>query len=85
MRSLRPVRIAISGLLFLGLFVGVATAQIPATDSYTASSSPTSNYGTQSNLDVIGPGVNSYIRFDLAALPTGLTGTNVSKARPSCD
>lgn len=32
-------------------------AQIPATDdSYTTSSSPTSNYGTQSSLDVIGPG-----------------------------
>src|SRR5438876_7742307 len=58
-----------------------AAAQIPATDdSYTASSSPTSNYGTQSGVNVIGPGVNSYIRFDLTALPAGLTSSNVSKA-----
>jgi hypothetical protein len=63
------------------VFAARAAAQIPATDaSYTASSSPTSNFGTQSMLDVIGAGVNSYIRFDLTALPAGLTGTNVSKA-----
>jgi hypothetical protein len=81
MRSLRAVRIAISALWFLGLFLGAAAAQIPATDdSYTTSSSPTSNYGTQPSLDVIGPGVNSYIRFDLTALPPGLTSSNVSKA-----
>jgi hypothetical protein len=61
--------------------VQFAEAQIPATDdSYTASSSSTSNFGTQSMLNVIGPGVNSYIRFDLTALPTGLTSSNVSKA-----
>jgi len=58
-----------------------AAAQIPATDDgFTASSSPTSNYGTQSQLNVIGPGVNSYVRFDLTALPAGLTSANVSKA-----
>ena len=58
-----------------------AAAQIPATDdSYTASSSPGNNYGTQSQLNVIGPGVNSYVRFDLTALPTGLTSANISKA-----
>ena len=58
-----------------------AAAQIPATDdSYTASSSPTSNYGTQSGVNVIGPGVNGYIRFDLTTLPANLTSSNVSKA-----
>jgi hypothetical protein len=31
-------------------------------------------------LNVIGPGVNSYIRFDLTALPANLTSSNVSKA-----
>src|SRR5205823_13711143 len=56
-------------------------AQIPATDdAYTASSSPSSNYGTQPSLNVIGPGVNSYIRFDLTTLPANLTSSNVSKA-----
>ena len=58
-----------------------AAAQIPATDDgYTASSSASGNFGNQSMLNVIGPGVNSYIRFDLTALPSGLTSSNVSKA-----
>src|SRR3954453_12540002 len=60
---------------------GFAAAQIPATDdSYTASSSGNGNFGNQSMLNVIGPGVNSYIRFDLTALPSGLNSSNVSKA-----
>jgi len=81
MKSLRAVRMASLTVLLLGLFLGLAAAQIPATDdSYTASSNPNSNYGSQSMLDVIGPGVNSYIRFDLTALPAKLTGSNVSKA-----
>src|SRR5215469_17001652 len=68
-------------VLFLTVVAGSAAAQIPATDdSYTASSSPTTNYGTQPSVAVIGPGVNSYIRFDLTALPAGLTSSNVSKA-----
>src|SRR4029077_4094138 len=70
--------------LFLLLFQVVGrfvSAQIRATDdSYTASSSPNSNFGNQSGLEVIGPGVNSYIRFDLTALPSGLTSSNVNKA-----
>jgi len=70
--------------LFLLLFLVVGrfvSAQIPATDdSYSASSSPNSNFGNQSGLEVIGPGVNSYIRFDLTALPSGLTSSNVNKA-----
>jgi hypothetical protein len=60
---------------------GFAVGQIPATDdSYTASSSGNGNFGNQSMLNVVGPGVNSYIRFDLTALPSGLNSSNVSKA-----
>src|SRR5439155_2494801 len=74
----------VRALCLMSLLVVVsqfAAAQIPATDDgYTASSSPSSNYGTGSQLNVIGPGVNSYIRFDLTALPAGLTSSNVSKA-----
>jgi collagen triple helix repeat protein len=68
--------------LWLCLVVArIVSAQIPATDdSYTASSSPNSNFGSQSALDIVGPGVNSYIRFDLTALPSGLSSSNVSKA-----
>jgi hypothetical protein len=81
MRSLRVVRIALFVACWLGVFLGMAAAQIPATDDgYTASSSPSNNYGTQPMLNVIGPGVNSYMRFDLTALPAGLTSSNVSKA-----
>src|SRR5438874_928291 len=78
---MRLLRIALPVSCLLGLFLGVAAGQIPATDdSYTTSSSPASNYGTQSSVNVIGPGVNGYVRFDLAALPAGLTSSNVSKA-----
>ena len=81
MRSHCVVRSLMLALMFATLFALGAAAQIPTTDdSYTASSSPTSNFGTQPSLDVIGPGVNSYIRFDLTALPAGLTSSNVSKA-----
>ena len=67
--------------LLFTIAVHFAAGQIPATDDgYTASSSPGSNYGTGSQLNVIGQGVNSYIRFDLTALPSGLTSSNVSKA-----
>src|SRR5438046_7957221 len=73
--------IALRLLALLVLAAHVAAAQIPATDdAYTASSSASGNFGNQSMLSVIGPGVNSYIRFDLTALPAGLTSSNVSKA-----
>jgi Collagen triple helix repeat (20 copies) len=72
---------ALSVVVVLAIAAHFAVAQIPATDdAYTASSSPSSNYGTGSQLNVIGPGVNSYVRFDLAALPAALTASNVSKA-----
>jgi len=72
---------ALRCLALSAIAVQFAAAQIPATDdSYTASSSASSNFGTQSMLNVIGPGVNSYIRFDLTALPANLTSSNVSKA-----
>src|SRR5215468_10096550 len=78
---MRLLRIALLVSCFVSLFVSTASAQIPATDDgYTASSSPGSNYGSQSGINVIGPGVNGYVRFDLTALPTGLTSSNVSKA-----
>lgn len=75
--SKRPKFLSVVGLVLAAS--GLLLAQIPATDdSCTASSSPTSNYGTQSQLNAIGPGVKSYIRFDLTALPAGLTSSSVS-------
>src|SRR5215831_18281078 len=72
---------ALTLVFALAVAAHFAAAQIPATDDgYNASSSPGNNYGTQSQLNVIGPGVNSYVRFDMSALPAGLTNSNVSKA-----
>src|SRR5882724_362248 len=73
--------LALRLLALLVLAAQFAAAQIPATDdAYTASSSASGNFGNQSMLNVIGPGVNSYIRFDLTALPASLTSANISKA-----
>jgi len=82
MRSLRVVRFALQLLCSVCLLLSMAFSQIPATDdSFTASSSASGNFGNQSMLNVIGPGVNSYIRFDVAGtLPTGLDSSNISKA-----
>ena len=81
MTSQCVVRRAMLALVLATLFAVGAAAQIPATDdSFVTSSSPKSNYGTLPNLVVIGPGVNSYIRFDLTTLPEGLTSYNISKA-----
>lgn len=72
---------ALQLLLAFSLTVQFAVAQIPATDDgYTASSLSSGNFGSQPMLNVIGPGVSSYIRFDLTAIPSGLNSSNVSKA-----
>src|SRR5262252_5070635 len=72
---------ALAVVVLCGVFVRLANGQIPATDdSSTVSSQPTTNFGTQPTLQVIGPGVNSLIRFDLTALPAGLASSNISNA-----
>ncbi|HLK31488.1 MAG TPA: DNRLRE domain-containing protein [Terriglobales bacterium] len=63
------------------LVPSICFGQAAATDdSYVASSAGTTNYGTSPSLEVINPGVYTYIRPDLSRLPAGLTGTQVSKA-----
>src|SRR5438128_6008085 len=69
-------------LLFL-LLPGRAAAQsATVTDDATIQlSSPTTNNGSSSNLGVQGPNLQeSYIRFDLSVLPSGLQASNISKA-----
>ena len=41
-------------------------------DTYTASGSPTTNYGTSPIL-AVQSGVTSYVQFNLAGIPTGVT------------
>ena len=43
----------------------------PSGDTYAASSTPTTNFGTSTILPVMN-GVNSYISFDLSSLPSGV-------------
>jgi len=69
--------------LALLLLPGRAAAQsATVTDDATIQlSSPTTNNGTSSNLGVQGPNLQeSYIRFDLSVLPSGLQASNISKA-----
>jgi len=54
----------------------------PATDDASIQlSAPTTNNGTSSNLGVQGPNLQeTYIRFDLSVLPSGLQASNINKA-----
>jgi len=60
-------------VLFLSLFVDIAAhAQItPTGDAYTNSTTPTTNYGAKTLLDVDAASQISYIQFDLASIPSG--------------
>ena len=65
------------------LLPGRAAAQsATVTDDATIQlSSPTTNNGSSSNLGVQGPNLQeSYIRFDLSVLPSGLQAANINKA-----
>ncbi len=44
----------------------------PSADTFVSSSSPNTNYGSNV-IDVVGPGVSSYLKFNLAGVPTGTT------------
>lgn len=52
----------------------------PSADSYTNTTSPTTNYGAVATLDVKSASQTSYIQFDLSAIPSGYTGANVAQA-----
>ena len=50
-------------------------------DATTQLSSPTTNNGSSSNLGLQGPNLQeSFVRFDLSVLPSGLQASNISKA-----
>lgn len=77
----QPTRIfflAVFGAAIL-LLPGRAAAQIPVLDdAFTQSAYPTTNFNT-TTLNVV-QGSNTYLRFDLSALPVGITASNVQKA-----
>ena len=67
-------------MLLLGVFSTLAQAQVVVTDdANTSSFTPTTNYGSSIAL-IVCSGSNTYIKFNLGNLGTGVTGANVSKA-----
>lgn len=47
-------------------------------DAYTQTSTPNQNFGGNANLRVAS-GITSHLKFDLATLPSGITGSDISK------
>jgi TGF-beta propeptide len=65
--------LALSSLCLLALLAAsVSQAQItPSQDAYTNNADPTTNFGANGLLDVDGASQITYIRFDLASVPSG--------------
>jgi len=67
--------------LLLSVLAMSALAQItPSDDSYTLTSTPTTNYGTKNTLLVESAGATTFVRFDLSSIPPSVTGSMVAKA-----
>jgi hypothetical protein len=67
-------------MLLLALLSALAQAQVVVTDdANTSSLSPTKNFGGSIAL-IVCSGSNTYIKFSLAGLGSGVTASNVSKA-----
>src|ERR1017187_10458681 len=64
------------------LFMATVTyAQItPSDDAYVNSAAPTTNYGAATTLNLSSAADTGFNRFDLTPVPTGYTGSSVSKA-----
>jgi hypothetical protein len=71
----------VASLLLLMIAAVTASAQItPSDDAYTLASTPTTNYGAKTTLEVESAGATTFIRFDLSGIPTTVTGSMVAKA-----
>ena len=68
-------------LLLLTVFLSLpALGQItPSDDAYTLTSSPTKNFGTATTLEVESSGATTFLRFNLAGIPSSVTGSMVAK------
>jgi len=72
--------ILIIQMLLLGVFSALAHAQVVVTDdANTSSFFPTTNFGNSIAL-IVCSGSNTYIKFGIVNLGSGVTGSNVSKA-----
>jgi hypothetical protein len=79
----RPVmraKIVLSLMLLFAVLSALARAQgVVTDDANTSSFFPTTNFGTSIAL-IVCSGSNTYIKFNVGNLGTGVTGANVSKA-----
>lgn len=79
-RHLRFIALAtLTVLLAAASFRAAAVDAVLTGDAYVSAASPGSNFGTARTLSVAN-GVRSFVKFDLATLPSGTTGSKVAKA-----
>ena len=75
---MRISRIVANLMLAVAVFSAVARAQgVLTDDSFTSSLSPKTNYGTRIAL-VVSSGTDTYLKFSLANVPSGLNGNSIS-------
>jgi hypothetical protein len=76
---MRLSKIVVGLMSAVAVFSAIAGAQVVVTDdANTSSIFPTTNFGGSIAL-IVGSGSNTYIKFSLADLGSGVTGSNVSK------
>lgn len=76
-------RVWIKWMVVVGIFMATcaahATDATVAGDTYVNSAHPSTNFGRLSNL-YVGNGGTTLIQFDLSALPSGTTASQIGKA-----
>src|SRR5882724_3651534 len=71
LRSSSVVSALAANLLLVALFATPSAAQAPPSgDTFVSNATPKINYGPSITL-AVGPGTNSYVRFNLSGIPTG--------------
>jgi hypothetical protein len=73
-------RLAVLLLSTCCLLTGAYAQITPSADASTSSLAPTQNYGSNGYLYVHSATQATYIQFDLSAIPSGYTGSNIAKA-----
>jgi hypothetical protein len=80
-RGLRSTGGLFARALFTLIIAGsCALAQMtPSDDSYTLTNQPTTNFGAKNTMLVESSGATSFVRFDLSAIPSSVTGSMVAR------
>src|SRR6267143_5108513 len=73
-------RVGLLVLTFAVLAVPGYAQITPSDDGYVLAANPTTRYGGAATLAVQSASSTSFIRFDLAAVPSGYTSANIAKA-----